>query len=300
MRAKFAVWAAVAAVVCLSMPIAPAGAAGFKAVSDKTVTTFKFPETVYYDAHAKVLYVSEFGSVLKPALKDGKGHISKVSLDGKVLDSHFLPGPGQTMDKPKGMWVEGKHLWVTDIDGVWEFDITTKKGRKLPLPGAKFANDTTKIGDTLYVSDNRGDQLFSVHPADFLDGDAKVTAMFKGMKVNPNGIFPSTHGALLLAGFASKDDPRPLFKMKPGGKPKAISKKIGRLDGLYRLSNGTLLATDWDSGSLFTWTAKGGMHKLAHGFKGPADFAVVPESKGMLVVVPDLVKSELRFIKLTK
>jgi hypothetical protein len=34
------------------------------------------------------------------------------------------------------------------------------------------------------------------------------------------------------------------------------------------------------------------------GFKGPADFCVVPEPGGLLVVVPDLVQSELRFVRL--
>jgi hypothetical protein len=39
---------------------------------------------------------------------------------------------------------------------------------------------------------------------------------------------------------------------------------------------------------------------LAKGFKGPADFAVVPESDGLLVVVLDLVESQLRFVKLAR
>lgn len=59
--------------------------------------------------------------------------------------------------------------------------------------------------------------------------------------------------------------------------------------------------TDWNSGSLFSCTAKGGMRTLASGFKGPADFCVVPKGKGsLMVVVPDLVKSELRTTTLAK
>ena len=64
------------------------------------------------------------------------------------------------------------------------------------------------------------------------------------------------------------------------------------------MNDGTLLVTDWDSGSLFRWSAKKGVETLASGFKGPADFCVVPEAKGLMVVVPDLVKSELRMIRL--
>ena len=70
------------------------------------------------------------------------------------------------------------------------------------------------------------------------------------------------------------------------------------LDGIYRLKNGDLLVTDWVSGSLFQWNNKMGMHKLATGFKGPADFAVVPNKHGYLVAAPDLVKAEIRLIQL--
>ncbi|HTO48498.1 MAG TPA: hypothetical protein VML91_12745 [Burkholderiales bacterium] len=42
------------------------------------------------------------------------------------------------------------------------------------------------------------------------------------------------------------------------------------------------------------------MHKLASGFKGPADFCVIPTPKGLTVVVPDLVQSELRFVHLAQ
>ena len=41
--------------------------------------------------------------------------------------------------------------------------------------------------------------------------------------------------------------------------------------------------------------------QLAEGFKGPADFCVVPGAGGsMTVVVPDLPQSQLRFIHLRK
>ena len=39
---------------------------------------------------------------LKPADKDGKGKITKVSLDGKIIEDGFLPAKGQVLNKPKG------------------------------------------------------------------------------------------------------------------------------------------------------------------------------------------------------
>ncbi len=285
----------------LALATAPmASAKELKVLSEKTVTGLGHVESVGYDPKGKVFYASDFGAALKPADKDGQGKIAKISLDGKILDAAFLPAKGQVLNKPKGNIIKGNRLWVTDIDSVWVFDLKTKKGKKLVLPGASFANDPAIIGNTLYVSDNRADKLFSVEPADFLNKDPKVTTVLDGKGVNANGVAAGKGGTLLMAGFAGKDKPRGIYAMKPGGKPELISKPIGMLDGIYQMKNGDLLVTDWVSGSLFQWNKKMGMKKLATGFKGPADFAVAPNAKGYLVAVPDLVKAEIRLIQLGK
>jgi hypothetical protein len=273
-----------------------------RVVSEQTVKGFAFPETVTYDPQAKVLYVSEFGSELKPAEKDGKGRISKASLAGEVLDKQFLPAPGgEALNKPKGSWVAGNRFWVTDIDVAWVFDLTTRRGRKVALPGAQFANDLAVMGNALYVSDNRADQLFRVEPADFLEmkGEPKVTRVFQGKSVNPNGIYPAKDGSLLMVGIMSAEQPRGIYSIDAAGEIKTLAKDIGRLDGLYEMDDGTLLVTDWNSGSLFRWSPKG-IETLAKGFKGPADFCVIPEANGFLVVVPDLVQGELRLVRLAR
>jgi sugar lactone lactonase YvrE len=274
-----------------------------RVVSERTVKGFAFPESVAYDPQAKVLYVSEFGSELKPAEKDGKGRISKVSLTGEILDKQYLPAPGgEALNKPKGIWVEGNRLWVTDIDVVWVFDLKTRRGKKVALPGAQlFANDPAVMGNALYVSDNRGDQLFRVEPADFLEMsvEPKVTRVFQGKSVNPNGVYPAKDGSLLTVGFMSAEQPRGIYSVSAGGEITTLAKDLGRLDGLYQMDDGTLLVTDWNSGSLLRWSAKG-TETLAKGFKGPADFCVVPEANGLLVIVPDLVQGELRFVRLAQ
>ncbi|HSG06135.1 MAG TPA: hypothetical protein VLB09_07025, partial [Nitrospiria bacterium] len=71
-----------------------------------------------------------------------------------------------------------------------------------------------------------------------------------------------------MVGFKSKEDARGIYAMSPGGMPKAISENIGRLDGVYEMSDGALLVSDWNSGSLFSWDKMGGMTTLASGFTG--------------------------------
>src|SRR5687768_11626546 len=96
-----------------------------KLVSDTRLAgPFTFPESVGCDAQENVLYVSQFGGKeLKPAEKDGLGYISKVSREGKILEERAFP---MKMNKPKGIWIEGSRLWVTDIDGVWILDTKSK------------------------------------------------------------------------------------------------------------------------------------------------------------------------------
>ena len=219
--------------------IAPAASAAdtnkLRVVSDQTVTGFAFPESVGCDPAGKALYVSQFGGTeLKPAEKDGKGKISKVSLSGKILEEQFLPAPGEILNKPKGIWISGNRLWVTDIDVVWIFDLKTRKGRKLELPGIKFANDPAVRGNVLYVSDNRSDQVFSVEPADFLNAksEPKVGVVLSGKSVHPNGLYPAKDGSLLMVGFMPKET-RGIYSLSAKGELKELSKAIGRLDGLY-------------------------------------------------------------------
>jgi DNA-binding beta-propeller fold protein YncE len=301
------IWVALVLAVSLAgcaqqtSPSASPDAKPLRVVSEQTVKGFAFPESVGYDSQGRVLYVSEFGSELKPLEKDGKGRISRVSLTGQVLDRQFLPTSGELLNKPKGIWIAGNRLWVTDIDVVWVFDLKTRRGKKLALPGIQFANDPTVMGKALYVSDNRGDQVYRVEPADFLEtsGEPKVTRMFQGKSVNPNGVYPGRDGSLLVVGFMSPEQSRGIYSVNAGGEVKTLAPSLGRLDGLYQMDDGTILYTDWNAGSLLRWSPKG-TETLAKGFKGPADFCVVPEAGGLLVVVPDLVQGELRLVHLAR
>jgi hypothetical protein len=186
-------------------------------------------------------------------------------------------------------------MWVTDIDALWLFDTATRQSRRLELPGIEFANDVAVMDGAVYVSDNRSDQLFRVAPADFLEASVQpeVRALWKGGSVFPNGLWPTKEG-LLMVGFQSPDKPRGIYVMGRDGAITQLSQPIGRLDGLYQMRDRSLLVTDWNTGSLFRWSAETGIQTLAKGFKGPADLCVM----GNTVYVPDLVKGEIRIIRL--
>jgi hypothetical protein len=284
------------------MGISALGAQELRVISEETVTGFVHPESVAYDPGEKVLYVGQFGSVLKPTLKDGKGKISKVSLKGEVLEEQFLPAPGGILNKPKGIWVEGTRLWVTDIDVAWIFDLKTRKGREVALPGAIFTNDPTVIGNALFVSDSKEGRIYRVEPADFLDMPGKPTvSVFPGpLPFKPNGLYPALDGSLLAVGFDKTAKEGRIHAIDMTGNIKVLATGLGGLDGIAQLEDGSILVTDWRVSSLLWWDKNAGVKRLATGFKGPADFCVVPEAQGLMVVVPDLVKSELRMIRLSR
>ena len=272
------------------------GAGPLRVAGERTLTGFAFPESVGCDPRENVLYVSQFGGKeLKPAEKDGLGYISKLSPDGQVLEQRAF---NETFNKPKGIWVRGERLWVTDIDSVWVFDTRSKKGRKLALPGIQFANDPAVVGNVLYVSDNRSDQLFRVEPADFLDAGVQpqVTTAWSKKDINPNGLYPTRDGSLIVVGFLAADKPRGIHFMGRDGNLKTVVQPFGRLDGVFQAHDGSLLVTDWNKGTLNHWSEAGGLVELARGFKGPADFCVMRDT----VYVPDLVSSEIRVVRLAR
>jgi hypothetical protein len=289
---------------CLALSLAiasPASAKELKVISDKTVTGVGHPESVAYDAKEKVFYAGDFGTTPdKSGEKDGLGKINKISLDGKVVESGIVPGSGQpAFSKPKGIWISGNRMWIADLEAVWLFDLKSKKGKRIEI-GTGYANDVTVMKNVLYVTDNRADVVVSVEPADFLKRKVqpKISKIYSGKGVNPNGIWPAKNGSLLLAGFKSKDDPHGIYAMTLGQEPALISKPIGLVDGIYQMRNGDILATDWVTNSLFQWNEKDGVHKLVDGIKGPADFCAVPNREGLLLAIPDLVKGEIRLVQL--
>ena len=284
--------------LALVLPLV-ANAGELRVTNDRGVTGFAFPESCGYDPQQKVLYVGEFGGEkLAPGEKDGKGSIARVSLDGKKVDRRWFAGTAeQPMNKPKGIWVRGERMWVTDIDAVWIFDTRTKKSRRLAVP-LVFANDPAIMGNALYVTDNRADKLIRIEPADFLDAKVqpKITTVFEKAGVGPNGVYPGRGGKLIVVGF-QPPEARAIYTVDKNGKVEAISEPLGRLDGVMQLADGSLLVTNWATSSLFQWSERTGVLNLAGDFRGPADLCVIPgKGSEMTIVVPDLVAGVLRFV----
>ncbi|MBT1699436.1 ATP/GTP-binding protein [Fulvivirgaceae bacterium PWU4] len=113
-------------------------------------TVLRIPESVLFDSKANVLYVSNIDG--KSGEKDGKGFISKMSPDGKIIALEWATG----LNAPKGMGLNKGSLYVADLTGVAVFDVATgKQTNRVEIEGAKFLNDITiDSKGNVYISDS--------------------------------------------------------------------------------------------------------------------------------------------------
>ena len=290
--------------ICMILSFAAVVVIAEENKNEKIIGGFKNPEFIAYDKITKVLYMSEFGSGLKPTEKDGAGYIRKLSLKGETLEEKFLPDPKTkiVLNKPKGIVVKADRLWVTDIDVVWEFDLETKEGKKLSLQGAQFLNDVIVRDGTLYVSDTQGDQIFQIEPADYLSRSHRpaIKVIAKGKGLSPNGLC-GEKGNLFVAGYDFGGGERGISSVSPKGEVKELLPPFGQLDGIAHTKDGkNIFFSDWKSKTLYKMKIKEKPEAVATGFEGPADFALWEDDKGIHIVIPDLAKSEMRLIDILR
>lgn len=253
------------------------------------VTGLSNPESVLFDPTANILYVSNVGG--DAAEKDGKGFITRLSLDGKVLDLDWVSG----LDAPKGLAQVGDKLYVSDIDSLVAID--TKTGaitKRYPAAGAKFLNDVTADEHgRIFVSDMVTNQIW------LLDGDQFTVWLQDAKLENPNGLKVSGNKLIVASWGVMKPD----FSTDVPGHLLAVDltskeisnlgdpKPVGNLDGLEPDGAGGWYLTDWVSGGLFHAEPDGRASQQLDLAPGSADIGMIPASK--LVLVPMMNESEV-------
>ena len=143
------------AAVLLLVLLSPPALAQWRVSSSQTVGGFVFPESVAYDPRGKVLYVGNFGGQkLAPAEKDGLGYISKVGLNGKVLEQKWVPAAGgEPLHKPKGIWIRGERRLLfrvrTDRPLLDAFAFVDDSGFPLLAPDPSLLADSAGLAASI-------------------------------------------------------------------------------------------------------------------------------------------------------
>ena len=256
-------------------------------------TTFQTPESVLYLSGADVYLVSNNNG--SATAKDNNGFISRVAPDGRVLDGHWIAAGvnGVVLDGPKGSTIKGDTLFVTDIDVVRLFNLTT--GAPLgswPVAGATFLNDMATGPDgTVYVTDSGLTPDFGGSGTDALyrfDSAGQAIAVVKDPSLgHPNGIFVAVDGVIVVT-FGSGE----VYRIDPatGARTDLPKPPKGQLDGVQLLPGGGLLVSSWEGQSVYK-LADGVYTTVVDSVASPADIGF--DTKRGLVLIPIFTENKI-------
>lgn len=233
-----------------------------------TDTALRVPESVYFDAAKKVLYVSNIEGASNE--KDGKGFISRLSPEGKILDLEWVKG----LNAPKGMGIYKGRLYVTDLTEVVVIDIS--KGaivERIPVEGSVFLNDITFDNKgVLYVSDTRAGKVHQYK-------DGRVSTLLEGLK-GPNGLLWLPTGLQVLADGA-------LFCLQADNTLKKLAAISQSVDGIAQIKAGEFIVSCWPGEVFYVNAGSGSAVKLLDTREqklNTADFGYNPQKK--MVYIP--------------
>ncbi len=196
---------------------------------------FMVPESVLYHEGDQTLYVSNIDG--NPTDKDGKGFISKMSLDGKIIKLKWADG----LNAPKGSAIYKNSFYVSDIDRLVEIDMKTGKIRKTyPAKGALFLNDVAVDTEgRVYVTD-----MDEKNSAIYRLADAKLEIWMKGREIqSPNGLYMEQKK--LMVGNSGD---RTIKSVRLSDKTVTVFAEVREtmIDGLRPDAKGNYIITDWN------------------------------------------------------
>ncbi|KUM23613.1 ATP/GTP-binding protein [Mesorhizobium loti] len=254
---------------------------------------FEQPESALFDAANKRIVVSNI--VGNPGDVDGNGYLSLLSMDGKVITSHWVDG----MDAPKGMAIAGGKLYAADITKVRVVDLASGKlVSTIHVPGAVFLNDmTADAAGKVYVSDMLADAIYRI------DGDKPELFVKDALLASPNGVFAD--GDKLIVASWGKGIKPDFSTAEPGGllavdldskkvTPLPGAQKFAGLDGVIAIG-GDIYATAYMTGTLYRYRSGGAPEAIAAFKPGSADIGTDGKST---IYVPLMNEGEIAALKI--
>ena len=245
-------------------------------------TGLKNPESIVYDKKRDRLYVSNVDG--SPLDKDGKGSISILSLDGKIIEPAWIIG----LDAPKGLAIYDDKLYTADLDTLVEIDIEAGNiSNYYYAKEAKLLNDVTaRSNGEIYVADTLTTSIYRLK-----DGIFEAWINSSAQLENPNGLL-AEEDRLLVAAWGIMTDG---FKTEVPGHLKTVNyndktikslgngKPVGNLDGIESDGHGDYYVTDWMIGKLFLITPSGTATELLQLEQGLGDLTVL-KSKNLMIL----------------
>ncbi len=203
------------------------------------------PESVALSADGAFLYVTNVNG--EGEAEDGNGFISRVSVDGQMLEREFARG----LDAPKGIMLGGDALYVADINEMVVLDAATGAiRRRVPTPGAQFLNDLTFAPDgNVLIADSGGARIYAIRT------DTAEVWLEHELLDSINGFLPEPERLLVttMAGrlLAIDYQSRAVTVLADG---------LGDADGIAALGGDRYLVSEWP-GLMHVVNAADGTHE---------------------------------------
>ena len=188
---------------------------------------FSAPEGVATEGD--ILYISNVAG--EGGVKDGEGWISRLTLDGAVLDEKWIDG----LNAPKGLVVRDGKLFVSDYDAYHVIDIATAQIESTyPVEGAVFLNDITVWQGGVYLSDSGSARIFQIDVNGYKEwlADDRLAGV--------NGLTPDGD-RMLIATMRSGS----LYETRGASDLTEIASGMENADGIAVLDDGSYLVSSW-------------------------------------------------------
>jgi DNA-binding beta-propeller fold protein YncE len=230
MLKRLSMAAALALAACAQQTPPPASAAAPRLEQVWRLAGLANPESVALSADGAFLYVTNVNG--EGEAQDGNGFISRVSLNGDMLQREFATG----LDAPKGVMVGGDALYVADVDELVVLDAATGAiRRRVPAPGAGFLNDLAFAPDgQVLMADSATQRIYGVR------SDAAEVWLEHELLDSVNGLLPEPDrlvvttmaGRLLAVDYESRA-------------VTVLAEGLGNADGVASLGDESYLVSEW-------------------------------------------------------
>ncbi|MCP9454644.1 MAG: hypothetical protein NNA18_00870 [Nitrospira sp.] len=230
----------------------------------------------------------------EPEARDNNGFITKVDSQGKVTHLKFIQGGVDNvhLHAPKGMAVDGKILYVADLDQLKGFDKTTGKPLvTISFPPPPSSPNTVSLTDVavgsnglLYVSDQGANAIYRVetlanHRVSLLIHDDRLAG--------PTGIavHPQTGHVIAVSWNKGK-----IFDISPDGRLTELESNgflTGRFQNLSGVDFdrwGNMYVSDLTKGKIWRMTRDGKFHVIAEYLPAPAHIGI--DRTNNIILVP--------------
>ena len=234
----------------------------------ETDSLLKIPESVLFDKANQVLYVSNIDGT-DPWVADGKGSISKVGLDGKIIALDWVSG----LNAPKGMGLYNGKLYVADLTNLIIIDIKSAKVDKtVAIEGAVGLNDISIDAEGIaYISDSKGKKVFRFE-------NDRSEIFLEDLK-GPNGVLIHENAFYVL-------DDGGMYKMNADESLTMITDGMeGGTDGIENVKGNEFIVSAWE-GTIWYVNADGTKQVLldtSSEKKNTADIGYDPDTKTVYV-----------------